>query len=93
MQPFRFLLYSLSAVSGVVGLIVGGGPVIDYAWRRVFGMSYSVEWDQLFRSAVILFLSLIVLILVHLGHRLAGAFDIGLPKKPETEGLPKKSEI
>lgn len=93
MQPFRFLLYCLSAVAGVVGLVVGGGPVVDFAWRYAFKMSYSVEWDQLFRSTVIFFLSLIVLILVHLGHRLAGAFDISLSKKSETQGSPKKSEI
>ena len=93
MQQFRFLLYCLSSVAGVVGLIVGGGPVVDYAWRRLFGMSYSVEWDQLFRSTVVFFLSLILLVLVHLGHRLAGAFDIGLPKKTEAPEPVKKSEV
>jgi len=93
MQPIRFLLYCLSAVTGVVGLVVGGGPVVDYAWRRLFGMSYSVQWDQLFRSTVAFFLSLILLILVHLGHRLAGAFVIGLPKKQDADDLQKKSEV
>ena len=93
MQRFRFLLYCLSSVAGVVGLFVGGPPVVYFAWRYAFGMSYSVVWDEIFRSTVIFFLSLIVLILVHLGHRLAGAFNISLPKKLDVPEPAKKSEI
>ena len=90
MQPFRFLLYCLSSVAGVVGVFVGGVPVVDYVWRRSFAMSYSVESDQLFRETVVFFLSLILLILVHLGHRLAGAFDTRLPKRPAAQEPPDK---
>jgi len=74
-------------------LFVGGPPVVYFAWRYAFGMSYSVVWDEIFRSTVIFFLSLIVLILVHLGHRLAGAFNISLPKKLDVPEPAKKSEI
>ena len=91
MQPYRFLLYCLSSVAGLVGLVVGGAPVIGYVVQRLSG-SYSTNYDELFRYAVIFFLSLILLILVHLGHRLPGAFDVGLPKKPEAPDLAKKPE-
>ena len=91
MQPFRFLLYCLSSVAGIVGLVIGGAPVIDYIWQRLTG-SYTTDAEQLFRDAVIFLLSLILLILVHLGYRLAGAFHIGVPKKPAAEDVAKKSE-
>ena len=93
MQPLRFLLYCLSTVAGVSGLIVGGLPVMGHVVDRLSFGSYSVVSDELFRSTVIFFLSLILLVLVHLGHRLAGAFDISLTKKPEVPGPVKKSEI
>ena len=92
MKLLGFLLYCLSAVAGIVGLVVAGGPVVDYAWRRAMGLSYSVDPNQLYRDTVMFFLSLILLHLVHLGHRLAGGFEIGSAKKPEAEVLGKKSE-
>ena len=92
MQPFRFLLYCLSSVAGIVGLVVGGAPVIGHVVDRLFARSYSVNYDELFRSAVIFLLSLILLILVHLGHRLAGAFSVSLPKKPEASDSARKPE-
>ena len=92
MQPFRFLLYCLSSVAGVVGLVVGGAPVIGYVVQRLSG-SYTTNYDELFRCAVIFFLSLILLILVHLGYRLAGAFDVSLTKKPKASDLAKKPEV
>ena len=93
MQPFRFLLYCLSTVAGVTGLIVGGLPVMKHVVDRLFSSSYSIVYDELFRSAVIFFLSLILLVLVHIGHRLAGAFDMSMPKKPAVPEPVKKSEI
>jgi hypothetical protein len=88
MQPFRFLLYCLSSVAGVVGSVVGGCPVISYVFLRLFGFSYSVVYEELFHSAVIFFLSLILLILVHIGHRLVGAFSMSMPKKPAVKDSP-----
>jgi hypothetical protein len=92
MQPFRFLLYCLSSVAGVVGLVVGGAPVIGYVVQRLSG-SYTTNYEELFPCAVIFFLSLILLILVHLGFRLAGAFDVSLTKKAEASDLAKKPEV
>ena len=92
MKPFRFLLYCLSTVAGLTGLLVGGLPVLRHVVDRLFSRSYSIVYDEFFRSTVIFFLSLILLVLVHLGHRLAGAFEISLPKKPEGPRTTKKSE-
>lgn len=91
MQPCFFLLYCLSLLVGLAGLVVGGCPVIEYVVQRLSG-SYNSDYDALFRFTVIFLLSLILLILVHLGHRLAGAFDVGLPKKPETPEPAQKSD-
>jgi hypothetical protein len=93
MQPFRFLLYCLSSVAGVVGLFVGGAPMIGFIMQRLSGTYSTEHYDEFFRFAVIFLLSLILLILVHLGHRLAGAFDVGLTKKPEASDLAKKPEV
>jgi hypothetical protein len=93
MQPFRFLLYCLSAIAGICGFVVGGSPLFEYEYNSLLGHSFTYSVDELYRGAIILFLSLILLILVHLGHRLAGAFSVGLPKKPEASDLAKKSEV
>jgi hypothetical protein len=91
MQPFRFLLYCLSALAGFVGFSKGVGPLWDYFYHTtLFPSSFTYSVDELYRSAVITFLSLILLILVHLGHRLAGAFDVGLSKKPPAPEPPDK---
>lgn len=93
MQPFRFLLYCLSAIAGVCGLVVGGSPLFEYEYNSLLGHSFTYSVDELYRGTIILFLSLILLILVHLGHRLAGAFSVSLSKKPEASGLAKKPEV
>jgi hypothetical protein len=93
MQPFRFLFYCLSSVAGVVGLCVGGAPMIGFIMQRLSGTYSTEHYDEFFRFTVIFFLSLILLILVHLGYRLAGAFDVGLTKKLEASDLAKKPEV
>jgi hypothetical protein len=93
MQPFRFLLYCVSAVVGVFGLINGGCPVIAYFWENgLFPRGDIFDNNQLFQNMVIFFLSLILLILIHIGHRVAGAFDVSSPKKPEASESPKHPE-
>ena len=92
MQPFRFLLYCLSAFAGVASFLLGSGPFWDYAYHKLTGTSFSYGVDQLYQSAVISLLSLILLILVHLGHRLAGAFDVSMPKKPVVDDALKKTK-
>ena len=91
MQPYRFLLYCLSSVAGFYGLVFGGGPVIASCVGGHFDYVFSDE--TLFRHAVIFLLSLILLILVHVGYRLVGAFSVSLPKKPESPEPAKKSEV
>ncbi len=93
MQPFRFLLYCLSSIAGIVGLFVGGAPMTSFISQRLSGTYSTEHYDEFFRCAVIFFLSLILLILVHLGHRLAGAFDISLPTKSEKSEPIEKSEV
>ena len=62
MQPFRFLLYCLSTMAGVAGLMVGGIPVIYYFFLRMFGgrdmldLNMLDREDALFRNSVIFFL-------------------------------------
>jgi hypothetical protein len=78
MQPFRFLLYGLCAVIGFNGLIFGGGPVPGALLQGHFN---SIGSDEvLFRQTVVFLLSLMLLVLVHLGHWLAGAFRVSPPK-------------
>jgi hypothetical protein len=92
MKPIRFLLYCLSALAGASGFLVGVGPLASYVYHNLAHTSFSYSEDELFRSAVITLLSLALLILVHLGHRLAGAFEVGLPKRPAKE-FPKDKLI
>ena len=91
MQPFRFLLYCLSSVAGFYGLVLGGGPVIASCVSGRFDELFND--GALFRRSVIFLLSLILLILVHVGYRLVGAFSVSLPKKPESSEPVRKSEV
>ena len=90
MQLLRFLLYCLSAFAGIWGFVVGVDPLFRYGYNTLFHHSINYSVDELYRGAIILFLSLILLILVHLGHRLAGAFSLGPPKTPAKEYPPDK---
>ena len=86
MQLFRFLLYCLSTVVGVVGLAICGWPLVSYAYQRLFLKSFTYRSDELFPDAVIVFLSLIVLMMVHFGHRHAGAFaDLPAPESQDED--------
>jgi hypothetical protein len=93
MQPFRFLLYCVSLIAGIAGLVIGGCPVIAEVFYELFPRSRTIDNAALYRSSVISLLSLILLILVHLGNRLAGAFDVGSPKKPEPTKPPSDLEV
>ena len=93
MHLLRLFLYCLSSLVGVVGLCVGGFLVVLVVAARLSGGSTSVAREEFFQRAVIMFLSLILLILVHIGYRLAGAFDMRLPKDETTEDSPKRVEV
>ena len=84
----RISLYSLATLAAIIGLYCGlcmAGPhLID---RLDGNWSLDGEGSQtFFRGIVILFLSLILLILVHLAHRLARVF--ALPTKTVSSERP-----
>lgn len=86
----RFLLYCLATIAGATGLWIGGLPVFKHAIERVSG-SYSVNYGELFRFPTIFLLSLILLVLVHIGYRLAGAFHLPPTKRPISDSSKEKS--
>ena len=74
----RIALYSLATLTGIIGLYYGlcmAGPhLID----RLDG-NWSLDGEgaaRFFHGIVLSFLSIIVLILVHLAHRLARVFQL-----------------
>jgi len=72
----RFLLYCLAVFVGVAGLLEGGLPLLKYTIKRLEGNYFDAyvllsSYDR-FSSEVILILSLMLLIVVHIGHVLAG---------------------
>lgn len=85
-RVFRFLLYCFAVFIGVAGLLEGGLPLLEYTIKRLEGNSfdaYSVlsSYDR-FSSEVILILSLMLLIVVHVGHVLAGGLRFAKTEKP-----------
>lgn len=82
----RFLLYCLAVFIGVAGLLEGGAPLLKYTYERLAGNdidTYAVlnSYDR-FSSEVILILSLMLLIVVHIGHVLAGGLRLSKTGKP-----------
>ena len=105
----RFLLYCFAIFIGVAGLLEGGLPLLQYTIKRLQGEyfdAYEVlsSYDR-FSSEVILILSLMLLILVHIGHVLAGGLRLtksgksissdvpsgGPPQKSPKESIPSPS--
>jgi hypothetical protein len=84
----RVAFYSLTTLAALIGLFSGirmtGPHLIDLAdnWSLAADGSF-------FRGVVVLFLSLIVLILVHLAHRLARVFEMPVktvsPERPGSD--------
>lgn len=73
---FRFLLYCFAVFIGVDGLLEGGVPLLKYTYERLAGTDFDAyavlnSYDR-FSSEVILILSLMLLLVVHIGHVLAG---------------------
>ena len=83
---FRFLLYCFAVFIGVAGLLEGGLPLLQYAIERLEGKYFDAyallsSYDR-FSSEVILILSLMLLILVHIGHVLTGGLSFAKPENP-----------
>ncbi len=97
---FRLLLYCLAVFIGVAGLLEGGVPLLKYTYERLAGNdidAYAVlsTYDR-FSSEVILILSLMLLIVVHIGHVLAGGLRFTKTEKPvslraQSAGLTSRS--
>ncbi len=84
----RSALYSLITLAALVGLCSGLSMAGPHLLDRLDG-NWSLDstgFETVFRGVVIFFLSAIVLILVHLAHRLARAFD--LPAKTAAHERP-----
>ena len=83
---FSFLLYCLAVFIGVAGLLEGGLPLLQYTIERLEGKyfdAYAVlsSYDR-FSSEVILILSLMLLLVVHIGHVLTRGLSFARPEKP-----------
>ena len=83
---FSFLLYCLAVFIGVAGLLEGGLPLLQYTIERLEGKYFDAyallgSYDR-FSSEVILILSLMLLIVVHIGHVLARGLSFTKPEKP-----------
>ena len=85
----RIGFYSLTALAALIGLYHGLSIVGPHLIDRLSGRSYTYEPETLFRGVVVLFLSLIVIILVHLAHRLARVFELPAksvsPERPASD--------
>ena len=92
----RIAFYSLTTLAALIGLYYGISMAGPHLIDRLDG-NWSLGADgfqSFFRGIVILFLSLIVLILVHLAHRLARVFELSAktvsPERtaPDVAGTP-----
>ena len=85
----RIGFYSLTTLAALIGLYHGLSIVGPHLIDRLGGGSYSYDPEMLFRGVVVFFLSLIVLILVHLAHRLARVFELPAktvsPERPASD--------
>jgi len=100
----RFLLYWFAILAGTTGVAVGVILLIENWRKRSFDSDYALlsSSSDFFSWAVILLLSLMLLILVHIGHVLTGGLRFTeadksvLPKAQSTDTPQtalKKSEL
>jgi hypothetical protein len=81
------LLYGLAVLVGVGGLLTGGVPLVEYAAKRLAGNNLDayliLSASDRFYSEVTLVLSLMLLILVHIGYTLTRGSRARKSEKPE----------
>jgi hypothetical protein len=80
----RFLLYWLALLAGVTGVSVEGISLLKNWKERLLDPDYSplLSFYDYFSAEVIFLLSLMLLILVHIGHVVGGRFHISRTEKP-----------
>jgi hypothetical protein len=92
LRLFCFLLYCLAVLAGVTGLLAGGMPLVEYTVKRLAGNDFDayliLSASDRFSAEVIVMLSLMLLILVHIGHAVAG----GLYFKESEKNVAVKGE-
>ncbi len=81
------LLYGLAVLVGVGGLLTGGVPLVEYAAKRLAGNNLDayliLSASDRFYSEVTVVLSLMLLILVHIGCTLTRGSNASKSEKPE----------
>ena len=87
----RLLLYWLATLAGLTGVLAEGISLLKNLKDKLFDPDYSLllnSYDY-FSAGVIFLLSLMLLILVHIGHVVAGGFHIsGFRKQSDSVKLP-----
>ena len=91
LRLIRFLLYCFAVFIGAAGLLDGGIPLLKYTVERLTGHSYEAYMElsvyDRFSSEIILILSLMLLILVHIGHVFAGGLRFPKSGQPDPLGM------
>lgn len=84
----RLLLYWLAVLAGVTGVLVEGISLLKSWKERLFDPDYSLLLSSydFFSAEVIFLLSLMLLVVVHIGHVIGGGFHISRSKKPVSPG-------
>lgn len=87
LRVIRFLLYWLAVLAGVTGVLVEGISLLKN-WMERFNPDYSplLSSYDFFSAEVIFLLSLILLIVVHIGHVVGGGLHISRSRKPVLPG-------
>ena len=83
----RFLLYWLAVLAGITGVLVEGVSLVKN-WMQQFNPEYSylLSAYDFFSAEVIFLLSLMLLIVVHIGHVVGGGLNISKPKESISPG-------
>jgi hypothetical protein len=92
LKIIRYALYSLAIMAGVLGLFVGGIPLVEYVLEMLHDAEYRYYYDThyLNEPEIIFLLSMILLV----GVRIAMGLDKGIrPANPPDSGLSAKKPV
>jgi hypothetical protein len=84
----RLLLYWLAVLAGVTGVLAEGISLFKNWMERLADPNYSylLSAYDYFSAEVIFLLSLMLLIVVHIGHVVGGGFHLSGSRKPVSSG-------
>jgi|SRR5208337_4036904 len=88
LRLIRLLLYWLAVLAGVTGVLVEGLSLLKNWTQRLEDPNYSylLSAYDYFSAEVIFLLSLMLLIVVHIGHVVGGGLLISKSKEPVSSG-------